>query len=115
MSSWPGAGWLGWFSYPSPPAPPTFVSPIGTHVDSPLHRQWTTLLRKGSRERMAATVFGAFASSRRARKVNGPAVIFSVGTSGARIGLASAAMAASLSTEVLDTALARPGRRVRHG
>src|SRR5260221_14558097 len=78
MSSWPGAGWLVWFSYDSPAVPPTFVSPIGTQVDSPLHRQCTSLLLNGSIARIAATVFGARSSSRRARKVNGPAVVFCI-------------------------------------
>src|SRR4030088_346892 len=113
MSIWPGAGWLVWFSYASPPGPPTFVSPIGTQVDSPLQRQCTSLLWNGSIARIAAAVLGASSSSSRARNVNGPATIFSVFTSGARIGLASAAMATSLSTHVLDTAIGRPVSGVR--
>src|SRR5258708_15431987 len=78
MSSWPGAGWLVWFSYARPAVPPTFVSPIGTQVDSPLQRQWTSLLSNGSIARIAADVRGASSSSSRAVNVNGPAVILSI-------------------------------------
>jgi 5-hydroxyisourate hydrolase len=64
-------------------------------------------------DEIAAAVFGARSSSSRARNVNGPATIFKVFTSGARIGLASATMATSLSTHVLDTAIGRPVSGVR--
>ena len=82
MRIWPGAGWLVWVSCESPAAPPTFVSPIGTQVDSPLHRQCTSLLLNGSIALIAATVLGARSSSRRARRENGPAVIFNMVTIG---------------------------------
>src|SRR5438477_12704818 len=86
---------------------------MGTQVDSPLHLQCTSLLRNGSIDRIAAAVLGARSSSSCARNVNGPATIFSIFTSAARIGLASATMTASLSTHVLDTAVGKPVSGVR--
>src|SRR5581483_3856397 len=76
----PGAGWLVWFSY----ATPRRRSPMGTQVDSPLQRQWTSLLRNGSMARIAAHVFGASCSSRRAPNVYVPAVMRSILMAGVR-------------------------------
>lgn len=82
---------------------------MGTHVDSPLQRQWTSLLRRGRSFRTAAHVFGALWSSKRALNVNGPAVIRSIGIAGVRY----RPLMASLSTHVLDTASGRPAPGTR--
>src|SRR5205807_2976391 len=98
------AGWLVWFSKSTP----SRFSPIGTHVDSPLHLQWTSLLRSGRSFRIAAQVFGASFSSSRALKVKGPAVMRSIVIAGVRY----RPPMASLSTHVLDTASGRPASGV---
>src|SRR5256885_3608682 len=77
---------------------------MGTHVDSPLQRQWTSLLRRGRSFRIAAQVFGASLSSSRALKVKGPAVMRSMVIAGVRY----RPLMATLSTHVLDTASGRP-------
>src|SRR5439155_21706967 len=83
---------------------PSRFSPIGTHVDSPLHLQWTSLLRSGRSFWTAAHVFGASFSSSRALKVKGPAVMRSIVIAGVRY----RPLMATLSTHVLDTASGRP-------
>src|SRR6266850_3859453 len=77
---WPGAGYEVWFSKSTP----SRSSPIGTHVDSPLHRTCTSLLLIGSRFLMAAHVFGARSSSRRALNVYLPTVMRSIVIAGVR-------------------------------
>src|SRR3989442_4149802 len=57
---------------------------MGTHVDSPLQRTCTSLLRRGNIRRIAATVFGASVSSQRALNVYGPAVMRSIFIAGVR-------------------------------
>src|SRR6266704_3150059 len=94
----PGAGWLVWFSKASP----SFLSPIGIHVDSPLHRQWTILDRSGSSLRITATVFGAFFSSRRAVNVKVATRILSMPNTNRP----------TISTHVLDTTRGEPAAGV---
>ena len=51
----PREGWLVWFSKLTPRS----KSPNGIQQDSPLHRQWMSLLRQGSSLPKAAQVWGA--------------------------------------------------------
>src|SRR5439155_19131315 len=94
----PGAGWLVWFSKSSS----NFLSPIGIHVDSPLHRQWTILDRSGSILRITATVFGAFFSSSRAVNVKVATRILSMPNTNRP----------TISTHVLDTTRGEPAAGV---
>src|SRR6266496_4558324 len=73
-SSMPGPGWLVWFSK----SRPSCRAPIGIQVDSPLQRQWITLVRSGSILRTTATVLGASRSSRRASNARFPTRILSM-------------------------------------
>jgi 5-hydroxyisourate hydrolase len=66
------------------------------------------LLRKGRSFRIAAQVFGASFSSRRALKAKGPAVMRSMVIAGVRY----RPLMATLSTHVLDTATGRPAAGV---
>src|SRR6266542_3572708 len=97
-SSMPGAGWLVWFSKSSPSS----RSPIGIQVDSPLHRQWTILVRSGSIFRITATVLGASFSSRRAANVRFPTRILSMPNTNRP----------TISTHVLDTTRGEPAAGV---
>ena len=56
---------------------PSSRAPQGIQFDSPLQRQWMSRSSNGRIARNAATVAGASASSKRARKVNPAAQILS--------------------------------------
>src|SRR5258706_212085 len=94
----PGAGWLVWFSNSSP----SRRSPIGIQVDSPLQRQWITLVRSGSILRTTATVLGATLSSRRASNARFPTRILSMPNTNRP----------TISTHVLDTTRGAPAAGV---
>src|SRR5881397_4281843 len=95
----PGAGWLVWFSKSSP----VLRSPIGIQVDSPLQRQWITLVRSGSIFLTAATVRGASRSSSRAVNLSVPTWILSMHNTNRPV----------ISTHVLDLTRDRPASGVR--
>src|SRR6266850_7368680 len=97
-SSIPGAGWLVWFSKSSRRR----WSPIGIQVDSPLQRQWITLVRSGSILRTTATVLGAAFSSRRASNARFPTRILSMPNTNRP----------TISTHVLDTTRGEPAAGV---
>src|SRR6266496_2912309 len=94
----PREGWLVWFSKSSP----SRRSPIGIQVDSPLQRQWITLVRSGSILRTTATVLGAFLSSRRASNARSPTRILSMPNTNRP----------TISTHVLDVTRGEPAAGV---